>query len=164
MARPTTSAIGRPASDALRRAFTLIEVLIVIALLGAVTAAVVTDFSSLVDSARTPTAFERVRDALEAGRDASREAGDPVRVVWVPDAGALRVVSGETVHDFPVPGADAVTFAFHNDEDDGEKPLDALVFHPSGAATPAIVRISLRGTVASYRMELFSAALSPVEP
>lgn len=164
MARPTTSAIGRRANESLRRAFTLVEVLIVIALLGAVTAVVITDFSTLVDGARTPTAYECVRDAVEAGRAASRDSGDPVHVAWIADTHTLRVVAGEKTRDFEVPGADSVGFVFPDDDDGSEKPLDALVFHPSGAALPAIVIIRMNGVESRYRMEIFSAALSPVEP
>ena len=159
MARRTTSATGR--SERARRAFTLIEVLIVIALIGAVTAAVVTDFASLVDSASKPTAYERVRDAVEAGRIAARSAGEPVRVVWVPDSGALRVIGPVKNEDFVVPGAEAVTFAFPDDDDGSERPLEALVFHPSGAAMPAVLDIAVVGSHARYRLEIFSAALSP---
>lgn len=162
MARPTTSAIGRRASESLRRAFTLIEVLIVIALFGAVTALVVTDFGTLVDGAKETTAFDGVRDGVNAARVAARDAGVPVRVSWAQDNHALRVVVNDVAKDYPVAGAESVTFAFV-DEDNGEKPVDTLVFHPSGAATPAIVSILMNGAVSRYRMEIFSAALTPLE-
>ena len=52
------------------------EVLIVIALLGAVTALVATDFGAMLDRAATPTAFDALKKAVEAGRASVIGAGD----------------------------------------------------------------------------------------
>lgn len=140
------------------------EVLIVIALLGVVTAVVTVDFDSLLGNAATPSAYDRLSESVEAGRTGALGAGQSLRLVWVPDARALRLIGSGEPRDFPLPGAESVTFAFPDDGAGGERPLEELTFHPSGVCMPAYIDLVVSGSRTRYRLEMFSAALSPEGP
>lgn len=147
-----------------RSAFTLMEVLVVIALLGSVTAFITVDLLSLFESGRVPTAYETLHEAMDAGRLAARGTGTPVKITFSEETSSLRLIDGKEPRDFALPAGARVKFFLPADVSDaGEKPLDAVVFHPSGCATPAGVDLEMAGVHAVYRLEMFSATLSPEE-
>lgn len=164
-----TDGRGRSLSPAMgqvvRRAFTLMEVLIVVALLGLVASVAMMDFGTLIDGARTPSAYETLSTALVRGRTRALDGGAPVKLVYDRNAAALRLVSSGAPEDFPIANLTGVTFQLPaEDSTDSERPLDAVVFHPSGYTTPALVDLSVRGEHAFYRIEPFSAAPAEVKP
>ncbi len=136
-----------------------------IALLGLVAALVTTDFAALLDGARTPSAYETLRSALDAGRTRALDGGTPVKLIYDPSTASLRLTSSGAPVDFPLAGATGVTFALPADvTEGGELAIDAIVFHPSGYTTPAVIDLSVRGEHALYRVEPFSAAAAEVRP
>lgn len=136
------------------------EVLAVIALLGLVTAVVVTDFGALLDNAAQPTPYETLRACLDTGRR-NAGTGATVRLTFDRDAGALRLSSPAGVQAVALPAGVTVDFALPADEAEGaERPLEAMTFYGAGCATPALVTLTVAGEKSRYRVEPFSAALS----
>lgn len=154
---------ARPAP--LHSGFTLMEVLVVIALLGSVTAFVAVDLYSLFENGNPPTAYETLHEAMDAGRLAARSTGAPVKITFSEENSSIRLIDAKETRDFALPPGARVKFFLPADVSDaGERPLDAVVFHPSGCAMPATVDLEMAGTHAQYRLEMFSATLSPEEP
>lgn len=157
MARPTTLGIG----DGGRRAFTLMEVLVVIALLGLVTAVVVADFGA-PGSAGKESAYEVVSRALDSGRGLATDAGGPVTLTYDAESRRLRLLSGAGLTDYVLPAGSSVRFTLPAAYGEGrDRPLAGVVFHPSGCATPARITLTVAGAETHYRLEAFSVALMP---
>ncbi len=133
-----------------------------IALLGLVTAVVVTDFGMSSDAERAPTAYESLERAVAAGRLASLSSGAPVTLARDAETGALSLVSSVGAEPYALPEGCTVRFFLPADEAAGaELPLASLVFHPAGCVTPAVVALRLNGAETRYRLEPFSATLMP---
>jgi hypothetical protein len=140
------------------------EVLVVIALLGTVTAFVALDLLSLFEGAKQPSPFETLRAAMAAGRDVARDSGAPVKITFSPETSVVRLTGVDGVKDFPLPAGSSLGFYLPADVSDaGERPLDAVVFHPSGCATPVTLDLGISGSRSRYRLEMFSAALTEEE-
>lgn len=138
------------------------EVLVVIALLGLVTAVVATDFGASIDGARTPSPYETLVRALNEGRDGVLESGVPAVLTFDAEAGALRVVVDGVATTHALPPGCVVRFALPADMAEGEeRALDAVTFHPAGCVTPAVVALTVGGRESRYRLETFSATLVP---
>lgn len=134
----------------------------VIALLGLVTAVVVTDFGATLDNAAAPSPYESLTRALDAGRAGVLDSGAPVTLAYDASASALRLVSDAGVSVYPLPAGCTVRFALPADMAEGaERPLDAVVFHPAGCVTPALIALKVDGRESRYRLETFSATLIP---
>ena len=137
------------------------EVLVVIALLGAVTAFVAVDLLSLFEGAKQPSPFETLREAMNAGRAAARTSGAPVKAVFSREGAVVRLVGEGVAKEFSLPAGAQLDFYLPAEATgSGERPLDTVVFHPSGCSTPVTLDLILSGTHSRYRMEMFSAALS----
>lgn len=141
-----------------RRAFTLFELLAVLALIGIVAGLVVVDFVGLAGLHSPPSDYESLRQAVEAAQVASSSQRVSLRYV---EAGAALVLSGKTsIASFPL--SRRVTFWLPEDENGGKSlRLEALTFAPEGDATPA--RILLEGSggrSVAFRLEPFSTAIA----
>lgn len=131
-----------------------------IALIGLVAGVALVDFASLLDNAAKPSPYETLRAVVETAREHARNAGMPVRVTFDSEAGALKINDGGATEAFPFGLPAEVSFVLPAEEaEGGERPLDSLVFHPSGCALPAAILLTVRGERTRYRMEPFSAAL-----
>src|SRR5262245_59768523 len=73
------------------RAFTLMEVLVVIALLAIVATLATVDFGALLDNAARSTPLESLTAALENGRERALNSGGPVRLAYDAATATLRV-------------------------------------------------------------------------
>ena len=128
-----------------RSAFTLMEVLVVLALMGLVAGIALIDFDSMLEGASKRSPLETLTAAVDAGRARALNAG-----------GAPEIFA------FEKPAQ--VTFALPADEAEGaERALDAITFHPAGVAMPAVIDLSVGGERSRYRLEPFSAALAKEE-
>lgn len=144
-----------------RRAFTLMEVLVVLALIGLLGGIVVVDFADQADRWSMPNDHESLHSAVMAAR-AAAPAGR-VSVHYVESRGALVVRAEKELGSFPVKGR--VRFALPEDEPGGtSRDLDRLVFSPQGDAVPALIIIEGAERSFSYRLEPFSGALSEEHP
>ena len=149
-------------SPPVKHAFTLIEVLVVLALIAAVTGLLVIDFAGMPDRWASPSDYEAVHSAVESARVAAQTGR--VKLDYSAELCALRVsVGANEVATFPVKGR--VHFSLPPDEA-GTAPinLDSLAFSAEGGATPALLSLECENRVSVFRLEPFSCALSEENP
>ena len=147
-----------------RSAFTLMEVLVVLALMGLVAGIALIDFDSMLEGASKHSPLETLTAAVDAGRARALNAGAPVRLTYDAESGVLRLNAGGAPEIFAFEKPAQVTFALPPDEAEGaERALDAITFHPAGVAMPAVIDLSVGGERSRYRLEPFSAALAKEE-
>ncbi len=122
------------------------------------------DFGSLLDRAATPSPLETLTAAVDAARSGALNAGAPTRLLYDAQSGSLRLHTGAASRDFAFATPAGVTFTLPADAAEGaERPLEALVFHPSGCALPAAIELTVGAERSSYRLEPFSGALTREE-
>lgn len=146
-----------------RRAFSLLEVLVVIALIGLMGSLVVVDFAAQADRWAMPNDHESLHSAVMAARAAAPVGR--VSVYYAESRKALVVRSDKDVEigAFPVKGR--VRFSLPEDENAGRpQELDRLVFAPQGDSVPARITVEGRERAVRYRLEPFSGALSEEQP
>lgn len=151
----------RRMTDEWRNGFTLIEALVVIAIIGLLVGVVITDFSRQADLWSVPNDHESLSRALLAARTSAR-AGR-VSIHYVESRSALVISSGRELASFPLKGR--VSFSLPEDESGGGSVnLARLDFAPEGDSTPARILIEGQGKPVVYRLEPFSGALSEEVP
>lgn len=152
----------RPASGGGLPAFTLLEVLVVLALLGAVAGLLVLDFVGMPDRWAKPSDYESVHSALEAARVGAQT--ERAFLSYSVEKGALGVSVGAIeVATFPVKGR--VRFTLPPDETGGAAiAVDSVAFSPDGGASPVLISLECDDRVTVFRMEPFSCALSEEKP
>ena len=131
-----------------RRAFTLIEMIVVIVLIGLLTAAVVMSFARPVEKVRAKDAVEMVRSLDESARAQARRSGDSVQIVIDLSARTLarRGAGGKVVFEAALPNGFEID-RFRSGVDDI-------------ASAEAVVSCSALGLTRTYAVHLSGPGLN----
>lgn len=149
-----------------RAGFTLLEVLVVIALFGVITALAAVDLTGLFESASKPSAHGALLSATDAARRLTGAHGRPSRIAYDAEHMRFSVNCGDAPPEyFPTPPGTTVRFVLPQEESpNGARPFPELIFHPAGCAMPALAELTVRGESSRYRLEPFSLAWAPETP
>ncbi|MGN0835207.1 MAG: Tfp pilus assembly protein FimT/FimU [Candidatus Spyradosoma sp.] len=162
----------KPAPRSRARAFTMMELLVVIALLGLVSAFVAVRFDALVPALESPSAETSARRAFALASHRARTLRRAFFVRLAADGGSLSVedADGNAAEVFPLRrDGNAPALRLRADPRDGStlfapaglREIDAAEFHPSGCATPTLVEIlKNRKTEKLLQADPFSGALT----
>lgn len=160
---------GGTRTACVRRAFTLVEVLIALALIGTVSIIVVVSVDDLLDSARKSSPFEVLRNAVDKAWYAASTKTGTVFLYYDEGAGrlVLRDTSAQPLAEFSFEDERVGPITFQRTPDTGggtlavssTEPFPYLTFSPWGGATPAIIEMEIAGEVYRYQMEPFSGGL-----
>lgn len=134
------------------------ETLLVVAILGLISALVVTDFAAMATRAGTPTAAETLRLAVS---NAHHDSGAERVTLRYDEHRSLLTVEGlRECRTYPINAR--VTFMGESSEN---PLLKELVFTPEGDATPSrIILEHPSGKKAVYQLEPFSRAIAECAP
>ncbi len=161
-----------PAPRSRTRAFTMTELLVVIALLGLVSAFVAVRFDVLVPALAEPSAEASARRAFALASHRARTLRRAFFVRLDADGSALSVEDADGNADAVFPlrrDGNAPALRLLADPRDGAtlfvparlREIDAAEFHPSGCATPTLVEIlKNRKTEKILQADPFSGALT----
>jgi prepilin-type N-terminal cleavage/methylation domain-containing protein len=153
------------------RAFTLVETLIVLALIGLVGGIVAVATEGVIEGARKPSPYEVLRKAVDTAWYAAATGNSQVALVFDADASALvlaRLASTQApepgMETFPFDDARVRSVRFLRASGAGlpggrDAAFPRLLFSPWGGATPAVIEMDLDGAVFRYALEVFSGAL-----
>jgi len=146
----------------MRRAFTLTEVLLVIALIGAVGGVLLVGAGDFYETAARPSVREVSDRAVGRARVLAIERAAKIRLRFDAEAHVLRLRGTGIDEEEPVPSGWTVRFYLPADESlTRDKTLECLEFHPDGGVSPAAIEwVSERATT-RYRVEPFSGSVAP---
>ena len=150
-------------------AFTLVEVLIAIALIALAGALVVTSIDDLLVSQRTRSPYEVLRAAVDKAWFSATEGRGCFFLYYDKEQRCLLVKdeNGMPEEVFPFEDELVQEVVFERTPDTGggalkmseRTPFPFLVFSPHGGVTPATVLLKMSNESYRYRIEPFSAAL-----
>jgi prepilin-type N-terminal cleavage/methylation domain-containing protein len=147
----TTSATGD------RRGFTLIEILLVVALIGLVGWIFIGGSTALLNGAKGDSPDEQFWKATVAARKEALEEGKSVLMTFDPKVRGFVLSDGSQKQTIPVTGADDLTIDFHPVQSDSSssvliggtlvetEPLAAVTFYNDGTCTPFRVQVRANG-------------------
>ncbi len=156
-----------------RRAFTLVELLIVLSLVAIVGGIVVVGIGEMLDSAGKKSPYETLREALDtAWYESANGHGDCFLYYAGGETGLiLRNAAGEEIKSFPFGDSPVKDVRFTRPQDTGGGSLRAeksgefpcVAFSAAGGVTPARVEMEIGGAVYRYQIEPFSGAAEAVK-
>ncbi|MGF1485071.1 MAG: Tfp pilus assembly protein FimT/FimU [Opitutales bacterium] len=169
----------------LRRAFTLLEVLIVIALIALSTTLAALSWTTLADAFQNKPTFQLFRELVQEARYQAYVSREPVHLTWDDNSKVFRVFS--PFADLPemvlseeafIPRGDTTVrfYPLVASEKGGSinvgnivpeyarDPVSDLVFHPSGLSTGARIEIEEGTQVEVITLEPFSAGPIDYDP
>lgn len=167
---------GKPSRRRQKRAFTLIEIVVVIALIALVSGVVVWRFDLLIPAMKQPSPEQALKRACThaAHYAATQKRRCFVRVDAQNHALHVETVAGEPIETFSfAPGSRTVELCFRLDTRESTRIfspsqlaiIDVLEFHPAGCATPALIEIlNDRKAEKCFRMDPFSGGLTEERP
>ncbi len=147
----TTSETGE------RRGFTLIEILLVLALIGLVSSIFIGGSAALLDDKTASPEQQFWKACAEARREALMDQRS-VLLTYDPKQRALLVADGGRVTPFPVKGPDDLMIDFHPPASESSssiliggtlvetQPLATVVFYDDGTCTPFRVQLRAKGS------------------
>ncbi len=155
----------------MRRAFTLIEIVVVIALIAIVSGAVALRMDNLVPGLRRVSAEQAVERACTLASHLAWTEKKRFFVATTNDNSAIVVENshGESIETFPLPSDTKQKVRFRVDPRDSTtffvpaqlEEIAEIEFHPSGCATPAVIEILTNGkTTKIMQMDPFSGGLT----
>jgi Tfp pilus assembly protein FimT len=159
-----------PPSDRFRRtfrhAFTLAEILGVLALIGLIGGLVAANFDELPSALRNPSPEDSARRAFSAARRHALDTHAPVTLRLSPGKITLTDADGEPTGTFPAP-AEGSGKTLDLIADDGSRPQDAtplayIHFTAEGSVSPVRVRLTSKAAARPrvWRADPLSAVLT----
>ncbi len=172
-------------SGGLRQAFTLLEILIVIALIALTTTVAALSWDALAEAFEDKPTFQVFREMVQEARHQAYQTREPVHLTWDDNAKLFRIYSpfGEledlvlSEEAFIARGDTEVRFYPLASPEQGpsrnlrgvapeyqSETVDDLVFHPSGVSTGARIEIDEGPNRMVITLEPFSAGPIDYEP
>ncbi|MDR1498198.1 MAG: type II secretion system GspH family protein [Puniceicoccales bacterium] len=164
----------------MRRAFTLVEILLVIALIGISGAIIVANVDGMLASSRKSSPYEVLRKAVDTAWYEAATGHVKTTLSFDPETRTIRVrpLTGTIASANPAQENNIRTFPFEDtrvtdlrfipppDEGGGSlqttlatEPLTRLLFSPYGGVTPAIVEMDMEGQTYRYRIDTFGGTI-----
>ncbi|MDR2982643.1 MAG: prepilin-type N-terminal cleavage/methylation domain-containing protein [Puniceicoccales bacterium] len=156
-----------------KRAFTMMELLIALALIGIVSSIVVVSVDDLLNSAQKPSPLDTLRKAVDTTWYGSATGHGQMTLEYDEESGALimRNAIGEAKEVFTFEDADVGPIRFLRAPDmsggtlqmNSSEPFPFLIFSPWGGVTTAIIEMEIGKERYRYQLETFSGALEAVK-
>ena len=161
---------GKPKQHRIKAAFTLIEVILVIALMAIAASVIVANFIAFAERGDDRSPEETLHSAIRAARFQAASTRHPAILRYDEDAGSLVIESGPS---FPLNGgfgqdgrgqirfflvAPAVGLSSFDDPADSRLETETLTFAPNRSSSPFVVEIDTgRGTAQRLVFDPFSS-------
>lgn len=151
-----------------RRAFTLVEIVVVIALIALVSGIAVWRFDLLVPAIKTPSPEKTVIRACALAAHCANTQKKRYFLKTDAENSCIRLetADGKTIETFVLPDSEkGIRIRFRPDSRESvrtflpprEEIIEALEFHPAGCSTPAFIEIVKSGkTIKRFRLDPFS--------
>jgi len=153
--------------------FTLLEVLVVIAVIALLSSLIVVNINALLNGIGTPPLDRTLQRAVREARYFAVTQKDTVTLSYEGERGAFIVTSrqGEELYEVPteLENADDASIIFYHilatkglqdDPLDGDREeVTQIFFHPDRSSTPFEVEIEERGSPERFRFDAFSDVL-----